>query len=83
MSEGKLLADGKERTRSWAKYYDLHNHLFKLTESLWVVEQDNHIIGYARRIGSNEMVENIELVVFPDMQDDDVAQVLLSRISTQ
>lgn len=66
--------------RMWQERCSLYEHLARTAAHFWVVERAGQIIGYARSILRDEVLELTELFVRPGEQSAGVGRELLARV---
>lgn len=69
--------------RTWQDREALYNHLFKTAEHFWVAERDGEVVGYARSVLRNGLMELTEFFVLPGSQASGVGKELLRRVFPQ
>lgn len=63
----------------WARRKPMFDHLARTAHEFWVAEQDRRIVGYARSILREEVLELTEFFVLPDTQGAGTGGELLRR----
>ena len=67
----------------WLRRKFLFDYLAETAAQFWVAEQDGHVIGYARSIEHDGVMDLTEFFVLPDQQSSGVGRELLSRAFPQ
>jgi hypothetical protein len=84
--QGVIAAnDGGDPTvvaRLWEKNRPIFDHLARSAHAFWVAERQDELIGYARSILRDGVLELTEFFVSPDEQSGGVGKELLSRAFT-
>lgn len=63
----------------WTRRKPLFEHLARTAHEFWVAEENSHILGYARSILRDDVLELTEFFVLPDAQSAGIGSELLRR----
>ncbi len=63
----------------WTRRKSLFEHLARTAHEFWIAEQDERIVGYARSILRDDVLELTEFFVLPNAQSAGIGRELLQR----
>ena len=81
----RAMADGDDPdviATVWPQRQPLFEHLARSAHQFWLAERDGEILGYARSILREGMLELTEFFVSPDAQSGGIGRELLARVFT-
>lgn len=81
----RAVADGNDPeviATQWQQRQSLFEHLARSAHQFWLAERDGEVLGYARSILRDGMLELTEFFVSPEAQSGGIGQQLLARVFT-
>ena len=72
--------DAQELAQMWDERHSLYEHLANTAEHFWIAERDGELLGFARSILREGLLELTEFFVRPGKQSSGVGRELMARV---